>query len=143
MRWKTAAETNPRNTLLTLRQDVDALLRGLAGKRAVQEHVLSPATDVTQTHDAYLLDADMPGLAKEDIHVNINDGLLIVSAERKKTDGDPWRSERPFGRFERAFRVPEHVDVENIEARYENGVLHLTVPKAERAKTRQIAIQFK
>jgi len=143
MQWKTAGEMMPRNKVFALRGDVEALLNGSVDERAIQEPVLEPAIDVRQTHDAYLLDADMPGLAKEDIHVKVNDGFLTVSAERKKAAGDALRSERRFGRFERAFRVPEHVDVENIEARYENGVLYLTVPKTERAKTRQVAIQFK
>lgn len=104
-----------------------------------------PRTDVSETEDAYVLEAELPGMRKEDIKVEMKESLLLISGEkraeeREKTKGY-HRIERSYGVFNRAFRLPTSVDESHITARYENGVLRLTVPKREEAKLRQIEIK--
>lgn len=104
-------------------------------------------TDITETGDAYKLEADLPGFAKEDIKVDIDDDVLVIKAERKESrdekndQGDYIRRERYYGSYARSFNVSE-IDVEGITAAYENGVLTLTMPKKQPVKpeTRHLEI---
>ena len=94
-------------------------------------------TDISDRGDAFLLEADLPGFAKEDIHVDLNGDDLIITAERhsehedKDKQGSYIRCERSYGKYSRAFGVAD-IDTENIKAKYENGVLSLTLPKKEK-----------
>ena len=96
-------------------------------------------TDISETADGYTPAADLPGFRKEDIHIDIDDDILTIQAERKdskdeKDDkGDYIRRERYYGSYSRSFNVSE-IDVESIKAAYENGVLTLTMPKKAPAK---------
>jgi HSP20 family protein len=105
---------------------------------------LTPACDVEVADDHYLFAIEMPGIARDDIKIEVVDNQLTVSGERKsstKSDGKGYRyTERRFGRFQRSFALPAGVDADKIEASCEDGVLHLMVPKAEEAKPRQIRI---
>ena len=91
-------------------------------------------TDISETADGYKLEADLPGFRKEDIHIDIDDDILSIQAEHKDSNdekddkGDYIRRERYYGSYSRSFNVSE-IDVENIKAAYENGVLTLTMPK--------------
>ena len=91
-------------------------------------------TDIRDTGDAYVVEAELPGFQKEDIHVDVEDDTLTIHAERKseteKKDekGQLIHSERTYGSFERSFRF-DSVDNEAITAEYVNGVLQLTLPK--------------
>ena len=91
-------------------------------------------TDIQDLGDCYLLEADLPGFRKEDIHIDIDDDILSIQAEHKDSNdekddkGDYIRRERYYGSYSRSFNVSE-IDVENIKAAYENGVLTLTMPK--------------
>lgn len=104
-------------------------------------------TDITETGGAYKLEADLPGFAKEDIKVDIDDDVLVIKAERKESrdeksdQGDYIRRERYYGSYARSFNVSE-IDVEGITAAYENGVLTLTMPKKQPVKpeTRHLEI---
>ena len=96
--------------------------------------VASFRTDVTDTGDAYKLEAELPGFKKEDIKIDVEDDCLTISAERKvdedKKDekNNSVKRERYYGSYSRSFNVSE-IDVEGIKAAYENGVLTLTMPK--------------
>ncbi len=93
-------------------------------------------TDIKDTGTAYLLEADLPGFRKEDIHVDIDDGYLTISAERhseaeeKDHKGNFVRCERSYGSFSRSFDV-SNVKTEEITASYQDGVLKLNMPKKE------------
>lgn len=93
-------------------------------------------TDISEDEKAYTLEADLPGFKKEDIHVDINDDSLIISAERKRESeekdqaGNYIRRERSFGSFSRSFDI-SGVKPEEIKASFANGVLTLTMPKKE------------
>jgi HSP20 family protein len=90
--------------------------------------------DVKETPTAYTVDAELPGVAKEDIQVTIEDDVVTLRAEVKQLDEQRdgqrvLRSERFYGAVSRAFQLPQRVDKDASKARYDNGVLHLTLPK--------------
>ena len=91
-------------------------------------------TDITETGDAYKLEADLPGFKKEEIKIDIDDDILVIKAEHsedkdeKNENGSYLRRERYYGSYSRSFNVSE-IDQEGISAAYENGVLTLNMPK--------------
>lgn len=102
--------------------------------------------DVSETDQAFQIKADIPGVKKEDIKVSIEGGTVSIRAEVKsekeeKTEGNMVRSERYYGEQFRSFSLPQEVDESKAEARYENGVLNLTLPKKEGSAKKQITIQ--
>ena len=105
---------------------------------------LYPAVDVLEGKDAYLIRAELPGMEKEDIHIELKDGNLVLSGERKAdalADGVKYRHvERVAAKFWRSFSLPETIKQDSIEATYKDGVLEVRIPKAEEAKPRQIEI---
>lgn len=109
--------------------------------------VFHPAVDVAEEEEAYKVVAELPGVAHDDIHVEVLEGVLTVKAERKsqREDGDDDKlvlSERTFGAFERSFRLPDTVDADSIGAELKDGVLTLSVPKLKvvEEKPRQIEV---
>ena len=104
----------------------------------------NPQCDVEETEEHYLFAFDLPGVSKEDVKIELVENQLTVTGERKaepaKENVVSHVTERFHGAFRRAFTLPMLVDSEKVEARFENGVLRITVPKAEAAKSRQIKI---
>ena len=95
----------------------------------------SPAADVKETDNSFVLTADIPGLTKKDIKVNVANGKLSISGERsyetdQENDNYHYR-ERRFGTFDRSFNLPDTVDEENISASFKNGILSIQLPKHE------------
>lgn len=102
----------------------------------------SPAADVRETADAYLLEIDIPGLSEKDVEVVLENDELTLRGERKAAEGASYsRRERAAGHFERSFRLADDVDTKRIEASAKNGVLTVRLPKAEQAKPRAIAVK--
>jgi HSP20 family protein len=103
-----------------------------------------PPVDIQETGDAYLFHAELPGLTKEDIHITLENNVLRLSGERKFEKDVKKESfhrvERTYGTFTRTFTMPTQVDSQKVAAAFENGVLTVTVPKAEQAKPRRIEI---
>jgi HSP20 family protein len=103
-----------------------------------------PPVDILESKDAHLIRAELPGMKKEDFKLEVNDGTLTLSGERKAevlTEGvDYHRTERVNGKFSRSFYLPQTVTQDGIKATYRDGILEIHVPKAEEAKPRQIAI---
>ncbi len=106
-----------------------------------------PAMDVVENQDAFIATADLPGLTKEDIQISLDEGTLTISGERKlehqeqAEDGKGFRRfERAYGAFNRSFSLPQGIDQENVTASFDNGVLTLSLPKSEIAKSRTISI---
>ena len=104
----------------------------------------APRIDVVETDDSFLFEFDIPGVEKDAIHINLHEGVLSVSGERKTRElddsDDVIRIERFTGHFYRSFSIPSALDMKKIEANYENGVLSLRLPKAEESKPRKIKI---
>ena len=101
--------------------------------------------DVTQHGEDTVIRASMPGVSPEDIQVSIEDNVLTIrghSTKEVRDEGETYlMRERRTGSFHRALRLPDSVDPDNVEPRYEHGVLTITVPKAEAKKARQLQVQ--
>ncbi len=103
----------------------------------------SPAVDICEADDAYLLSMDVPGISREDIDVSI-DGAVLTVKGRREIDGGEHRmavNERWQGEFVRRFSLPDTVDQERVAAKVENGVLALHIPKLAVAEPRRISVQ--
>ena len=122
-----------------------AMLRGDGAPLATNAGAFGPALDVEEDAEAFTLHVELPGVRAEDVEVALEENVLTVSGERafyadKETDGFR-RIERSFGRFHRAVRLPDRVDATRVSAVHRDGVLTITVPKAEEAKPRRIAVR--
>ena len=146
-------QTTPQNTtafsplarLSAFQQEVDRLFDlPVFGRESGSIGGWSPALDLYQDKDNLLVKAELPGMKKEDITLSLHDGLLTISGERRNEkahdEKGTVRSERFFGRFERSITLPMQVDGTRVGATYEDGILTVTLPKAEAAKPRQIEI---
>ncbi len=104
-----------------------------------------PAVDIYETDDSYILEADLPGMKKEDIHIDVRANVLTLSGERKQEqkveEDNKIRIERNYGKFVRSFTLPQNVDADHIKASYKDGVLRVILPKTEEARPKQIKIE--
>ena len=105
-----------------------------------------PPADVVETADAIVVRVDLPGHKSEDIQIKVEKDVLAIEAERRpaaaqKDAAARHRSERLFGKVSRSFALPASVDTARTEARYEDGVLEVTLPKREEAKPRTISVK--
>jgi HSP20 family protein len=119
---------------------------GLENPYAVErDSFRTPAVDVVDLKDRVVVRAEMPGLDRSDIDVRVEDGQLVLEGERKREDdlkeGNAYRVERAYGKFVRRFSLSDDFDAAKVEATYKNGILEVSVPKAEQAKPRKIEIQ--
>jgi HSP20 family protein len=100
-----------------------------------KEDGYTPSVNTLEAKEAYLLDVDLPGVAKESIKIDVKDNELIISGERvlnsEHTKDDYFKLESQYGSFKRKFSLPEDADAEHITASSENGVLTLSIPKLE------------
>jgi HSP20 family protein len=105
----------------------------------------TPAVDIFEKGDDLVIRAEVPGIERDAIDVKLEDNTLILSGERvRETEGEDtqaFRRERVYGSFVRSFSLPKTVDATRITAEYKNGVLEITIPKAEEAKQRKIDIK--
>jgi HSP20 family protein len=120
-----------------------------AGTTAEQGSVITSAwfapTDVSEDANGIQITMELPGVEPEDVRLSLENNLLTIRGEKRQQAEQKnervHRFERTYGTFERTFVLPSTVDSEQIEARYENGVLHIAIPKAERAKPREIRVK--
>jgi len=105
----------------------------------------APAVDILETPEAYEVKAELPGIAKDDVHITVENNVLTLKGERKfekdETKENYHRIERTYGAFARSFTLPTRVDQEKVEAKFDNGVLTISVPKAAEAKPKRIDIR--
>lgn len=103
-----------------------------------------PAVNISENKDNFLVEVAAPGMEKKDFHVSVEDGMLTISAEKeeKKTEKKKnyRRQEYSFESFERCFRLPENVKTEEVEAKYDNGVLKINLKKAEVVEPKKIEV---
>jgi HSP20 family protein len=108
------------------------------------EYEASFPVEVSQTDEHVEVKASLPGIRPEDVDITITDGVLSIKAEhRQETEDskrDYYRREIRYGAFHRAFNLPVTVDADKAEARFENGQLHLRLPKAEAVRPKQIKV---
>ncbi len=103
-----------------------------------------PPVDILESRESYLIRAELPGMKRENFNLEVHDGSLTLSGERKFEEAangvEYHRVERPAGKFSRSFYLPQTVKSDAIKATYRDGILEIHVPKADEAKARQIAI---
>jgi HSP20 family protein len=103
----------------------------------------TPALDVYQNADDVVAVVELPGMRKEEIEISLHDGMLTIGGERKAESNQnekAERSERFVGKFRRSVTLPTRVDAEKVSATYKDGILTVTLPKAEEAKPKQIQV---
>ena len=147
-----------------LEDRLDRIFRGFPSG----ETSWAPAVDVSETDDAYVIEADLPGLKKEDIELTVEDEVVTVKGTRNsarhcapsarhcapsarhcapnETEDKPTgyhRIERGYGEFRRSFCIPGGVDADKVQANFTDGVLHVTLPKPEQRKPKQIEVKVK
>jgi HSP20 family protein len=143
IRWR------PMRDMMTLRNEMDRLF-----ERAFEDGPLSQwqsstnwglALDVAENDDAFIVTASVPGTKPEDIDITVTDNVLTIKGEYKSdeaVDEDSYHiRERRYGSFGRSISLPHTVNADQVEAKYENGVLTLTVPKAEEIKPHRIKVK--
>ncbi|HDQ45818.1 MAG TPA: Hsp20/alpha crystallin family protein [bacterium] len=140
----TLVKYTPYRGIADLSETVDRLFGGLPADQEARISVWTPLVEVSETDAAYEVQAEIPGIEKKDISLSLENNVLTLKGEKKEAvreNGRHYhRSERSYGRFERAFRLPHSVKAGEITAKYENGILTVTVPKADEARPREIPV---
>ncbi len=139
---------DPFKELRDIEKKIASMLEFVPSTPAPQakESIWMPAVNEKEDEKAYIVEVDLPGVKKEDISVEVKDNILVVSGERKfkkeEEDKGYKRVESFFGRFERRFTLPADADPEKIEAKVEDGVLTIVIPKIEQKEnTKKIEIK--
>jgi HSP20 family protein len=127
------------------RGEVDRLFDAFFGGGTEQARRWVPPMDLVEAEDHFVLKADLPGLGEGDVSIEVQDGTLTISGERKaehETHERGWyRIERSFGSFNRSLTLPDGVDADGITAEFDRGVLEVKIPKPEERKPRRVAIK--
>ncbi len=139
----------PRN-MLGFRNEFDQLFDSFFNTSVKEETgiaAFAPAVDIEEKEKEFRITAELPGLKKEEIKINIKDNLLAISGEKKnvkKTEDENYhRTERIYGSFQRTFRLPEYADQDNIAAEYKDGILNVSIPKLEESISKNVEIKIK
>lgn len=135
--------------LESIRRDMDRFFDDLVPiswriENGGKMNVWTPNTDMSENDEEYVLTADLPGMSKKEIEINLQDNRLTISGERKKEakeeKGNFLREERFYGRFVRSFTLPAAILEDKVKATFKDGVLTVHVPKAEAKKPKTVAI---
>lgn len=151
--WKRSSGLSPMGMMSQMQRQIDRMFNDFYSGEwskwasefsAPSQMEFQPLCDVQETDSHYLLSLDLPGMSKSDVKVEMVGDTLKVYGERKdereKTKGSQVRTERYYGAFERRMTLPENVKTDGIEAQFDNGVLHIAVPKVEAAKPKPILV---
>jgi HSP20 family protein len=126
-------------------RDVDRLFDAFFGSNREGGRQWVPPIDLVEAEDHFLLKADLPGLGEDDVSIEVQDGTLRISGERKaereSRERGWYRIERSYGSFSRSLTLPDGVDPEAIAAEFDRGVLSVRIPKPEERKPRRIEIK--
>jgi HSP20 family protein len=133
--------------LSDLRDEIGRLFEAPLEQLAQNSNLLrgwTPSIDVNEDKDNYYVRAELPGMKKEEIDISLHEGCLSLSgerrSERKLEEAEVYRAERFFGRFQRTISLPRTVAGDKVKAGYKDGVLTITLPKAEESKPKQIDV---
>jgi HSP20 family protein len=116
------------------------------GEEEISQGAWIPAVDIYETPESIVLKAELPGISREDINVEVKDGMLTLKGEkrleREVQEENYHRVERSYGAFQRAFTLPNTIQQEKVKARFKDGILEITLAKAEGAKPKQIKVEI-
>ncbi len=134
----------PWQELETMNRQLSRILDDHDGSMTKDAGQWLPSVDIRETEDALIVEAELAGIDKKDIKLDVKDGVLTVSGERRYekdvTEENVHRIERSYGSFSRSFSLPRNVDTEKIDANMKDGVLRVKLPKLETSKGRAITI---
>jgi HSP20 family protein len=131
--------------VFNLRREMQDLLESVNWPRAAGDNLVwSPPINVRENDEQVIVEAELPGVRADDVDISVENGMLTIAGEKRagqEKREESWHIvERRYGRFERTFTLARTVDVENIRATFEDGVLHIVLPKREEAKPRRIRV---
>jgi HSP20 family protein len=125
-------------------REIDRVFDAFFGQNEQQARRWVPPMDLVEAEDHFVLKADLPGLSEGDVNIEVQDGSLTISGERRAEHTEQergfYRIERAFGGFNRSLTLPDGVDPDRIEASFSHGVLEVKIPKPEERKPRRIEI---
>jgi HSP20 family protein len=129
-----------------MRREMERFFDSMGSLTGFDQAGVFPAINLSEDQDSLFVRAELPGLAKEDFGITVENNTLTIAGERKRpgeTDekASYHRREREWGTFRRSFTLNSQVDSEKVEARYKDGILTVVLPKAAEAKPRQITVQ--
>lgn len=117
------------------------------GRRMMSDGLWAPIMDIEETKDDIIVKAEIPGMTKDDVKIQITGDMLTISGERKREEENKdktyHRIERSYGQFQRMITLPSDVQSAKAKASYENGVLTIRLPKSEEVKPKEISIEVK
>ena len=134
----------PWTELAGMHRDLDSLFNRAFGEMPRSQNVdaFTPAADVRRDAEKWFVSMALPGVAPEDVHIEIVGHTLRVRGERTAPNAtQPFINEITYGRFDREFTVPEEIDAKHVQATYRHGMLELVLPLAEAAKPHRIAVK--
>ena len=138
MKW------NPFADFENMHRELATLIEGGNQGRSVAAE-WAPVVDIIEDDKAYVIKAELPATKREDVHVELEGGVLTISGERKTEKEERTRKyhriERAYGTFSRSFQLPENIDPDKVAASYKEGVLTVSVAKAEKALRKQIEVK--
>ncbi|NUM53249.1 MAG: Hsp20/alpha crystallin family protein [Candidatus Hydrogenedentes bacterium] len=145
VRWRDRGELSPWAPLRDIEGQFNRLFGELARDYDLFDRGWAPAVDVKENEQEYTIEADLPGMKKEEIDITVVDNVVTLKGERKHEsetkEKDYHRVERRYGAFERTFEIPGGFDADKIAAHFDNGVLKVTLPKREESKPKQIEVK--
>ena len=131
--------------VMNLRNEMDRMFRSFYEDYETPNGHWTPSVDIVDEKDKLTLTAEIPGVDKNDVKINLQNNILNIEGEKKQEfeekDDNYYRSERYYGKFCRSFTLSSEVDSENIQADFNNGVLIVTLPKSEKVQPCQIEIK--
>jgi len=137
----------PFGALDEMERMMDEMLRTSPFRRVDGEVAWAPALEVYEKDDQFFIKAEIPGMKKEDIKVTVTEDALSITGERKSesevNEEQYYRREMSYGSFSRQLILPSTVDKSKIDAKYENGILELTLPKIPEPKPKQVEVKVK
>lgn len=136
-------DLTPFAPLFNLSRELDRFLESPASRGDYQT-VFTPAVEVREDKDNYVVSVEVPGVDRKDVEVTLHEGVLTISGERRQEsevkEDEYFRTERYYGRFQRQISLPQPVNADAVKAGYKDGVLTVTLPKSAEAKPKQINI---
>jgi HSP20 family protein len=135
-RWEQPRELD--DLQMRLGQFMEGALSGVLSA----DSIWVPLADIEETEDAWIIEAEVPGVRRKDVNVDVRDSEVVVTGEIKEKErvGLLRRRTRPVGNFEYRVTLPGEIDAENVDASLDDGILTLRIPKAEKARPRRIEI---
>ena len=152
IRWNPTRDLmNWPSDLFGLQRDMNRIFDNFFRGATLEDHGIasfwSPATDIAERDDAYIVKVELPGVSKENVSITLESNVLTIRGEKKAekevNEKTMKRLERTYGEFQRSFALPAAVKSDTIDAVYNDGVLTITLPKAEASKPKQISVKVK